>query len=84
MKPNIKNRLNEDLTKSDVSKEVKIFMDTKTFNDKVEKIIKDKIKNDKELEDKVVDITKNVLTQLYKTLWNKRNFWQSSLSNKNN
>ena len=37
---------------------------------------------DKELEDMVVDITKNVLTQLYKTLWIKRNFWKTTLTNK--
>jgi hypothetical protein len=57
-------------------------MDTKTFKDKVEKIVKDKLKNDKELEDKVVEITKNVLTQLYKTLWVRRGMWRDTLSNK--
>jgi len=65
-----------------VSKEIKVYMDTKTFKDKVEKIVKDKIKNDKELEDKVVEITKNVLTQLYKTLWVRRGMWRDTLSNK--
>ena len=59
-------------------------MDSSEFKDKIEKIVKDKLKNNKELDDKVVDITKNVLTQLYKTLWTKRNFWKSSLSNKGN
>jgi hypothetical protein len=39
-------------------------------------------KNNKELEDKVVEITKNVLTQLYKTLWTKRGLWQNNLTNK--
>jgi len=34
------------------------------------------------LEDKVVDITRNVLTQLYKQLWVKRAFWRNGLSNK--
>jgi hypothetical protein len=57
-------------------------MDTNTFKDKVEKIVKDRLKNDKELEDKVVEITKNVLTQLYKNLWVKRGMWRNSLSNK--
>lgn len=77
-----KHKLTEDLKKADISKELKIYMDSSEFKAKVEKIVKDRIKNDKELEDKVVEITKNVLTQLYKTLWNKRNFWKSSLSNK--
>jgi hypothetical protein len=75
-------KINENLTKSDVSKEIKDYMDTKTFNDKIEKIVKDRIKNEKALEDKVVEITKNVLTQLYKTLWVKRGMWRNSLSNK--
>ena len=75
-------QINENLTKTDVSKEIKVYMDTKTFKDKVEKIVKDKLKNDKELEDKVVEITKNVLTQLYKTLWVRRGMWRDTLSNK--
>lgn len=75
-------KINENLTKSDVSKEIKVYMDSKTFKDKIEKIVKDKLKNDKELEDKVVEITKNVLTQLYKTLWVKRGMWRNTLSNK--
>jgi len=57
-------------------------LDSKDFETKVGKIVKEKIKNDKELEDMVVDITKNVLTQLYKTLWIKRNFWKTTLTNK--
>lgn len=75
-------KINENLTKSDVSKEIKVYMDTNTFKNKIEKIVKDKIKNDKELEDKVVEITKNVLTQLYKTLWVRRGMWRDTLSNK--
>jgi hypothetical protein len=80
----MKNQIKENLTKSDVSKEIKIYMDTKEFKSKIEKIVKDRIKNEKELEDKVVDITRNVLTQLYKTLWTKRATWVNNLSNKNN
>jgi len=75
-------KINENLTKADVSKEVKVYMDSNTFKEKIEKIVKDRLKNDKELEDKVVEITKNVLIQLYKTLWVKRGMWRNSLSNK--
>ena len=59
-------------------------MDSSEFKEKVEKIVKDRIKNDKALEDKVVEITSNVLTQLYKSLWVKRAFWKNTLSNKAN
>jgi len=84
MKNIIKNRLNEDLTKNDISKEIKVYMDTNAFKEKIEKIVKDRIKNDKALEDKVVEISRNVLIQLYKTLWNKRSLWSNNLSNKAN
>ena len=59
-------------------------MDSNEFKSKVEKIIKDRINNDKALEDKVVEISRNVLTQLYKALWIKRTVWKSMLSNKGN
>jgi tryptophanyl-tRNA synthetase len=79
-----KNNLNEDMSKSDVAKEVKIYMDSASFKAKIEKIVKDRLKNDKELEDKMVEISSNVLTQLYKTLWIKRSVWKNNLSNKSN
>jgi len=82
MKEFIKNRLNEELTKSDVNREIDKVLDSNALSDKVAKIVKDKIKNDPDLEKFMVDISKNVLAQLYKTLWTKRNFWQSSLKNK--
>jgi hypothetical protein len=77
-------KIKEELKKSDIDKGIKIYMDTAEFKAKIEKIVKDRIKNEKELEDKVVEISKNVITQLYKTLWTKRNFWKSNISNKSN
>ena len=65
MKDLIKNRLNEEFGKQDVTKEISAFIDGQTFKNKIEKIIKDKLKDNKELEDKMVDITRNVLSQLY-------------------
>ena len=80
----MKKNLNEDMTKTEVNKLIKVYMDSSEFKNKIEKIVKDRIKNEKELEDKVVDITRNVLSQLYKTLWTKRGTWMNNLSNKNN
>lgn len=80
----MKKKLNEDLTKTEVKKQISVYMDSSEFKNKVEKIVKDRIKNEKALEDKVVEITKNVLTQLYKTLWTKRATWVNNISNKNN
>jgi hypothetical protein len=80
----MKPKIHENMTKSDVNKEIKVYLDSNAFKEKIEKIVKDRLKNEKELEDKVVDITKNVLTQLYKTLWVKRATWVNNLSNKSN
>ena len=71
-----------DTTKSDINKQVKIYMDSTEFKAKIEKIVKDKLKNEKEIEDKVVEISKNVLSQLFKTLWVKRTTWKNNLTNK--
>lgn len=71
-----------DTTKSDINKQVKIYMDSSEFKAKIEKIVKDKLKNEKEIEDKMVDISKNVLSQLFKTLWVKRTTWKNNLTNK--
>ena len=84
MKELIKKRLTEEFTKTDAKTEIKKYIDSSEFKGKIEKIIMDRIKNEKELEDKVVDITKNVLTQLYKALWVKRSVWKNMLSNKGN
>lgn len=81
---NITEDTNQGLNKADVTTQVKIYIDTAEFKSKIEKIVKDKLKNNKELEDKIVDITGNVITQLYKTLWLKRTTWKNNLSNKNN
>ena len=83
-KQNESNNINEELTKTDVKKEIRTYMDSTEFKSKIERIVKDRIKNEKELEDKVVDITKNVITQLYKTLWSRRGMWQSQLKNRAN
>ena len=80
----MKKKINEDLTKTEVNKQISVYMDSSEFKNNVEKIVKDRIKNEKELEDKIVDITKNVLTQLYKTLWTKRATWVNNITNKNN
>jgi hypothetical protein len=84
MKDLIRHKIDEELTKSDIKDQISKFLDSSEFQSKVAKIVADRIKNEKGLEDKVVDITKNVMTQLYKTLWSKRSFWTSTLKNKAN
>ena len=76
------NKIEESLTKTDVNKEIKVYVSTDEFKSKIEKIVKDRIKNEKELEDKIIEITSNVISQLYKALWVKRNVWKNDLKNK--
>jgi hypothetical protein len=86
--------LNESLTQTDkndiksmVKKEIKDFLENNRsteFEAKVSDIIRRKLKNDKENEKYLVDLTKNVLIQLYKNLWTRRNFWSSDLKNSPN
>jgi len=76
-------KINEEIKKTDIDQGIKTYMNSAEFKAKIEKIVKDRLKNDKELENQTVEITKNVLTQLFKTLWNRRNTWLNGLSNKN-
>lgn len=76
-------KINEEISKKDIDQGIKTYMNSTEFKAKIEKIVKDRLKNDKDLEDQTVEITKNVLTQLFKTLWNRRNTWLNGLSNKN-
>ena len=74
-----------DINKTDIDKAIdkklKVFLSSTDLKDKINKIVTDRIKNDKGLEDKIVNINKNVQTQLYKALWQKRGFWRSMLKN---
>lgn len=82
MKDIIKNKLNETFSKSDredISKQINTFIDSKEFEKKIEKIVLNRLKDNKELEDKVVDITKEVLINMYKALWVKRSTWMSAI-----
>jgi hypothetical protein len=81
-KIDVKQRLHEALDKADIKDEVINVLGTAELQKKIEKMVSDKIKGDKALEDKVVEISRNVLTQLFKALWTKRSFWKSGLSNK--
>lgn len=85
------NVLNEALTASDksdikavVKKEIKDYLENARsieLETKVGEIIRKKLKNDKENEKYLVELTRNVLIQLYKNLWTRRNFWSSDLKN---
>lgn len=85
----IRQRLNEELTSADrqqinreVKKQVDKQLDSKKFEKRIRDTVRSSVKDDKELEDKMVEVASNVLTQLYKTLWVRRNVWKGRLKNK--
>lgn len=63
-----------------VRKEIKDALDDSKFKKKVKDIVGDEHKS-RDFEKKIVDISKNVLVQMYKQMYNKRSFWTSGLSN---
>jgi hypothetical protein len=89
-----KSNINEALSPSDksdikvmIKKEIKDFLDItrgSQFETKVKDIVKDSLKTNKDFENKVVEITRNVLVQLYKQLWTRRSFWVNDLRNSPN
>jgi hypothetical protein len=76
--------IKESLTQTDenqigamIRKEIK-----KSFGDDLEKKVLDIIKKElkgKKLRKEIMDINKDVLVQLYKELWVKRQFWLNSI-----
>lgn len=90
-KEQIKKRLNEEFNKTE-KKEIQKMIDSSfddlvrdsSFEKKVEKIVKSnmKVQGNTKLEKEITDITKNVITQLYRVLWVRRNFWKNSITNK--
>lgn len=88
---NSDNFISESLTNTDksdiksmVKKEIKDFLNLTRSSDldkRVEDIIRKRFKNDKDIEKYIVEITKNVLVQMYKNLWTKRSFWSQDLKN---
>lgn len=86
-----KNTLNEEISGSDksdiksiVRNEIRDFLKmsrSESLDKMVTGLVKEYIKKDKDVEKHFVDISKNVLVSLYKTLWTRRNFWTSDLKN---
>lgn len=83
--------INEALTATDksdikvlIKNEIKDFLSItrgSQFETKVMDIVKDTFKSNKDFENKIVEITRNVLVQLYKQLWTRRSFWVNDLKN---
>jgi hypothetical protein len=63
-----------------VKKEIKNFMDSTQAHRIVVKTIQDEL-GSKKIDDKIVDLSTKVVVELFKTLWQRKSFWESALKN---
>lgn len=61
-------------------KEIKDFMDSTQAANKVLAIIKKELRG-KDIDEKAAEIAVKVVVELFRTLWQRKNFWESSLKN---
>lgn len=61
-----------------IKKEIKDFMDTTKASDVVVKIIQKEL-GTKKIDEKIVDLSTKVVVELFKTLWQRKSFWESPL-----
>lgn len=63
-----------------IRKEIRDFMDSTQAHRIVIKTIQDEL-GTKKIDDKIVDLSTKVVVELFKTLWQRKSFWESSLKN---
>ena len=63
-----------------VKKEIKQFMDSTQAHRIVLKKIQDEL-GTKKIDDKIVDLSTKVVVELFKTLWQRKGFWEGALKN---
>jgi len=59
-------------------KEIKDFMDSTQATRIVVKMIQDEL-GTKRIDDKIIDLSTKVVVELFKTLWQRKSFWESAL-----
>ncbi len=59
-------------------KEIKDFMDTTQAHKIVVKMIQDEL-GTKKIDDKIIDLSTKVVVELFKTLWQRKSFWETAL-----
>ena len=61
-------------------KEMKDFLDSTQAHSIVIKVIQKEL-GTKNIDDKIVDLSSKVVVELFKTLWQRKSFWETSLKN---
>jgi hypothetical protein len=70
--------------KKDIEKiakdEIRLFMNSTNAQKIVVKMIQDEL-GTKKIDDKIVDLSTKVVVELFKTLWQRKSFWEGALKN---
>lgn len=61
-----------------VEKEIERFMHSTNASKVVVKMIQDEL-GTKNIDDKIVDLSTKVVVELFKTLWQRKSFWEGAL-----
>jgi hypothetical protein len=61
-------------------KEIKDFLDTTQAHNIVIKVIQKEL-GTRNIDDKIIDLSTKVVVELFKTLWQKKSFWEGPLKN---
>jgi len=61
-------------------KEMKDFLDSTQAHNIVIKIIQKEL-GGRKIDDRIVDLSSKVVVELFKTLWQRKSFWESALKN---
>jgi hypothetical protein len=61
-------------------KEIKDFLDTTQAHNQVIKMVQKEL-GTKNIDDKIIDLSTKVVVELFKTLWQRKSFWESALKN---
>ena len=61
-------------------KEIKSFLDSTDAHKLVVKIIQNEL-GVKKIDDKIIDLSTKVVVELFKTLWQRKSFWEGALKN---
>lgn len=66
--------------KSMIKKEVKDFLDTTQAHNVVIKVIQKEL-GTRKIDDKIVELSTKVVVELFKTLWQRKSFWEGAIKN---
>jgi hypothetical protein len=61
-------------------KEIKDFMNSTDVHKIVVKVIQNEL-GTKKIDDKIIDLSTKVVVELFKTLWQRKSFWEQPLKN---